>query len=1236
MYNNELIYNELIDRFIKSEEYSNFDIKNTKSITGLKGGSDALFFASVFKENSILIVKENESDAMLLSQSLNFYNIPNYYFPDYDTVPFTKMSPITDIAQDRINILYKLINKEKCIIITTINAITRKIVCRNDLDKLLVHLNVGDKLELDNFRLTLYDLGYVIEREVAEKGTASVRGSIIDVFSVEYDNPIRIEMFDDEIESIRLFNIEDGRSFKNVNDIIIYPVREVVYSDNQVEDFINNNLNINDELRDNIIKRKYFAGSENLLPMFYSNLETIFDYFDYGYIFIDDALKLKSKLINILDIIRENFNDIDNIFDMIGDIDSLYIDNNYFAEIIKKSINISPFITDTDIHKFNFSEGLSFKSRLTDFLDYVKEYREKDYLIILSTGHYDQANRFYEIMKDLSPIIIAPESENKKNEEYKKDNLQNDTNNLNDSKEVVKEFIIKDIDAEPEIKKDYSKNENNFYIITTQASSGFIKDNIKTIFLADWEVFGRKRKKVRKIPKVNKNLIETFVDLNVGDYAVHVNYGIGRYLGLTRKLSNGKEKDYITLEYAKGDKLYIPVEQMNFVQKYISGHGEAPKLTLLGGSAWDKIKSKAREDALATARELIKLYAIRSNIRGNVYGADTQWQDDFEASFNYEETVDQLRAINDIKEDMESGKMMDRLICGDVGFGKTEVAFRAVFKAIMAGKQCAILCPTTILSQQHYNNAKKRFEDFPIRIEVLNRFVTSKQAKRNKELLKMGSCDLIVGTHMLLSKDIEFKNLGLIVIDEEQRFGVKHKEALKKLRLETDVLTLSATPIPRTLNMALTGIRDISIIETPPLNRIPVKTFVAEFSEDTVVNAIDRELKREGQVFYLYNRIDTIESFALMIKKLCPKARICVAHGRMTGNQLEKIMADFINHKYDILVSTTIIENGIDIPNANTILIDNANKLGLSELYQLRGRVGRSDREAYAYMFYPSDLALTEVAYKRLEAISEHTDLGAGFKIAMRDLEIRGAGNILGKEQSGMIYQVGYELYTQMLEEATNEYKGEIKEVTFDTVIDLKHNLFIPDSYITDSKEKISAYKLIMRSQSDEDIDYARDFMIDKYGKLPKELEDIFDVARLKVILKRVRILSVIEGQYNIYVKLDKYSKIDTDKVINLINTSNSGVYFDKDNLNQLIIPVVYEKENCLDWKLDKIKNIILEIEGEGTAYFNSKDNQQEDKKDKENNKMSIAEANLKNNKNTRKRTFSKKVPKLIKLNKNK
>ncbi len=1208
---NSDIANLLIERFIESKEYKYLNISEIKNIFGLKGGGDALFFASLFREKneSLLIIKENESEAMLLSQSLNFYNIPNYYFPAYDSIPFTKMSPITDIAQERINILYKLINKEKSIIISTINAITKKLPNRKDLEKLYIHLKINEKLNLEDLRLKLYDLGYIIEMEVYEIGTAAIRGSIIDIFSIGYDNPIRIEMFDDYIESIRLFKIEDGRSFKNLEEIIIYPMREAVYSDSMIEEFLKRE-NIESEIKNNINQKKYFAGSENLLPLFYSNLETLFDYFKDKTIFIDDNLKLKNKLINILNSIEKNFNDSNNIFNAIGNSSELYIDDNYFDEIIKKSINISPFINENNTYRFNFIEGESFKSKLTDFLDYIKNYREKDYLIILSTGYYDQAKRFYKIMRELEPIIT-----------YSK----NDINDINIKENDSEENIIIDIDK----RLDLSNNKNNFYIITTPSSSGFIKDDIKTIFIADWEVFGRKRKKIKKLPKVNKNIIDTFVDLNVGDYAVHVNYGIGKYLGLTRKSSNGKEKDYLTLEYAEGDKLYIPVEQMNFVQKYISGGEYNPKLTSLRTSAWEKIKSRAKADALVTARELIRLYTIRANIQGNIYGPDTQWQDDFEASFKYEETADQLRAINDIKKDMESGKMMDRLVCGDVGFGKTEVAFRAIFKAVMAGKQCAMLCPTTILSQQHYDNAKNRFKDFPVEIDVLNRFAASKQYKKSKESLKNGECDLIIGTHALLSKNIEFKNLGLVVIDEEQRFGVNHKEALKKLRLETDVLTLSATPIPRTLNMALTGIRDISVIETPPLNRIPVKTFVMEFNEETVISAIDREIERKGQIFYLYNRVESIDSFALFIKKLCPKARICVAHGRMLGNQLEKIMKDFIDYKYDILVSTTIIENGIDIPNANTILIENANTLGLSDLYQLRGRVGRSDREAYAYMFYPKNLALTEVAYKRLTAISEHTDLGAGFKIAMRDLEIRGAGNILGNEQSGMIYQVGYELYIQMLEEAKNEFNGDIKEVTFDTVIDFKYDLYIPDFYISDVKEKISVYKLILRSQSDEDIDSAKEYMTDKYGKIPKAIDDIFEIAKLKVILKRARVLSVIEGQSSIYVKLDKYSRIDTSKLMRLISLENSGIYFDKENLNQLIISNIEETENNLNLKIEKVRNLILEIE---SHEINTKN---KSNKEDSQNITNIIEANLEsqraeNKKSILKRRTRKKLSKII------
>ncbi len=1179
----------LINRLTACDSYKLFDKNNTKEITGLKGGSEALFFATLLKEKNetIFIIKDTEDEAENLTHNIHLYTSNCFHFPDYDIVPFSEISPISDVLHERINILNKAILNEKMIIVASVKSILRLLPSIELFSENRLKLEIGMQIDLDNLRLFLSDLGYVGSVEVLEKGVVSVRGSIVDIFSPVYEHPMRIEFFDDEIESIRFFNIEDGRSFGSVNEATIVPVRECIFEDDAIEDIINS-AETTDIIKEKLQNSKYFAGSENLLTLFDNNPVSIFKYLSKAIILLSDKNQLKNIFNEYIQAIEFSFDNKDNIFSFLKNYNSVYIEQKEFDEIINNSINICPFETfDTDIN-FDFKEGLSFKSKLAEFLEYLNNNIENNKFIVLTTSHQEQAERFYKLTEELNPKIIKDDEE---------------------------------IDSE-----------ENFFITVAKSSLGFISENMQTLFIADHEVFGRKRKKHKRIPKSNKSLIDTFIDLNVGDYAVHINYGIGRYLGLTRKQSSGKEKDYLTLEYAKGDKLYIPVEQMNFVQKYISsGAGSSPQLTNLGGKAWDKIKSKAKADAEATAREIIKLYAIRSKLQGTVYAPDTQWQDDFEASFSYEETQDQLRSISEIKADMESTKMMDRLVCGDVGFGKTEVAFRAVFKAVMSGKQVAILCPTTILSQQHYENAKSRFQDFPVKVDLMNRFRSSKEITGAKEKLKEGRTDVIIGTHKLLAKDISFKNLGLIVIDEEQRFGVKHKDALKSLRLETDVLTLSATPIPRTLNMALSGIRDISIIETPPLNRIPIKTFVMEFSEESVKNAIERELARNGQVFYLYNRIDTIDVFSVMVKGLCKNARIAIAHGRLSGHQLEQIMTDFINHKYDILISTTIIESGIDIPNANTILIDSAHRLGLSELYQLRGRVGRSDKEAYAYMFYPSELSLSEIAYKRLEAISEHTDLGSGFKIAMKDLEIRGAGNVLGKEQSGTIYQVGYELYTQMLEEAANEYKGEIKETTFDTIVDFKHNLFIPDTYINSPKEKISAYKIIMRAQTQEDIDSNKEYIADKYGKMPEELIDLFEVASLKTVLKRVRVLSVIEGNYNIYLKLDEYSNIDAQKVLSLIKSPRSGIYLDNNNFNQLIVPVV---EDNLNWKINKIREILLQIESEPKVIkkeIELEDNIEVENKDKTSKKtkeVSMLDINLKqlSNKKTGKRRPAKTI----------
>lgn len=1146
--------NILTNALKSSESYKEFDAKKTKCITGIKGASDALLFSSISEdfEKSIVVIKDTEEEAHSLFQTLLFYDVNVCHFPDLDIIPFRDISSEPDIIHERVSILYKAAAGEKMIVVLSVKALLRLLPNEKNFKKHFFTLKKGDKIRIDDLRLNLTDIGYVIENETLETGSASVRGSIIDIFSPVYKNPVRIELFDDEIENIRLFNVETGRSFESINEAVITPVKECVYTDEMRDELISK-FNIENDLKDKLLTRKYFAGYEHLLGAFYNDNVSITDYFDNALIFSSDITHITNHAKEYFSALEEAYSGEHN-YNMLGSPYNLYLSKERLEKVFEKSINITPFsYGEKDEIRFSFKEGISFKGRMGEFLDYLKKHIENEYIVILATNNDEQAKRFESLTEELNPTLIL-------------------------SKE----------------QKDFDTYKNKFYIIDSHINSGFVSDEMKTLFIADYEVFGRKKKHQKRIPKQNRSIIETFVDLNEGDYAVHVNYGIGIYRGLNRRIVSGKEKDYLTIEYAGGDKLFIPVEQMNFVQKYMSaGASHAPSLSKLGGAAWDKVKAKARADAEGMARELIRLYAIRSALQGHVYSKDTSWQDDFEAAFPYEETVDQLRTIAEIKSDMQSGKMMDRLVCGDVGFGKTEVAFRAAFKAVMAGKQVAILCPTTILSQQHYKNALERFKDFPIKIEIINRFRNPHETKKAEHLISVGEADIAIGTHKILSKNIKFKNLGLIIIDEEQRFGVKHKEELKRFRFETDVITLSATPIPRTLNMSLSGIRDISIIETPPLNRQPVKTFVMEYSENAVKEAIDKEIARGGQVFFLHNRIETIDRFALNIKSVCKDARIGVAHGRLSGHMLEEIMTDFIKHKYDILISTTIIENGIDIPNANTILIERADILGLSELYQLRGRVGRSDREAFAYLFYPKDKSITEDAYKRLEAIAEHTDLGSGFKIAMRDLEIRGAGNVVGKEQSGTIHQVGYELYIDLLEEAVSEYKGEIKEITFDTVIDLKHDLYIPNEYISSEKEKINVYKLILRAQNEDDLDSNEKYLVDKYGALPESVKRIIKIAYLKIFLKKRRIISVIEGTYNIYIKLNEFSHVDIKKIMSLVSSKNSGVYIDKDNLNQIILPAI---EDTLEWKIEKIKDTILKIEGSGERKQSKKYTESEDK----------------------------------------
>ncbi len=707
---------------------------------------------------------------------------------------------------------------------------------------------------------------------------------------------------------------------------------------------------------------------------------------------------------------------------------------------------------------------------------------------------------------------------------------------------------------------------------------GFEYPDLKLCVISDKDVFGEAKRKL-KIRKKSKQKgigkIKSFAELKPGDYVVHANHGIGIYKGIKQIEAAGHKRDYLDIVYDKGDKLYVPVDQLDLIQKYVGSEGKAPKINKLGGSEWQKAKAKARKSINEIAEDLVKLYAVRSTVKGYRFSKDTEWQKQFEDEFPYEETPDQLTALEEIKADMECDKPMDRLLCGDVGYGKTEVAVRAAFKSVMDGKQVAFLVPTTILAEQHYKNMKKRFSDFPIKIDMVSRFRTAKEQKHTLQRLKEGNVDILIGTHRLVSKDIQFKDLGLLIIDEEQRFGVKQKEKIKQLKKNVDVLTLSATPIPRTLHMSLTGVRDISVIETPPEERYPVQTYVVEQNDQLIRDAILREIGRNGQVYFVYNRVEDIERIADYIKKLVPEASIGIAHGQMAERELEREMMDFMSGEHNVLVCTTIIETGMDIQNVNTIIINDSDKMGLSQLYQLRGRVGRSNRIAYAYLLYTKDKILTEVAEKRLKALRDFTELGSGFKIAMRDLEIRGAGNMMGSSQHGHMASIGYDLYCRMLEDTIKLVKGEITKEPVETTVDIKVDAFILPNYIEDEIQKIEIYKKIASIENMDDYKEIEEELEDRYSNIPEAVRNLMDIAYIKSKAKTIFIEEIKETSKEIIFKfvagdeeyIETFSRIMQSYRNNIILKFGNEPYF-------------AVKINCIkkENKLEILKEILDDI----------------------------------------------------------
>lgn len=1092
-------YNSIVDAI---------DDKSHIQLVGLTSASRANLAYSIFKDKSrqMLYVASSDYEAKKIFEDLSAYNKSKVEVLSSDNILFYNLD-----ARDRkldarkLKLYLKLLKKEKSIFVTSVDALARKYVPKKIILDNIFKLKVGQTIQMEYLGQKLIDLGYQRVSKVEGFGQYSIRGGILDVFTLLYDFPLRIEFFDDEIDSIREFDVYSQKSIDKKKYVTITPSREFIYPENMDKcvDRLKEELNENcdpDVFRnvDRIEAREYFDGIENYIDYIYEGVDkSLFEFMDKdAIIFIDDFNRYKERFKNINSEFKENYiMNLERGLALKGQGQLLHSmeELNHYIDGRSMLMNtlLNKAISDMGVSQtiaLDSREIPSYNGKIDMLVEDLKRLRHSGYKTIVATTSTERA-------KKISKILLE--------------------NNIDNIYSVNRDLEIKS---------------SQIAVVSANISQGFQYPSIKFQIITDKEIVGANKAgiKKRKTKRKNSSKIDSFMDLKVGDYVVHENSGVGKYTGIEQISVDGIKRDYLKVVYKGGDSLYVPIDQMDKVQKYIGGDVEKVKLNKLGTQEWSKAKKKVKKEIEDMTKELVELYAKRENRKGYKFSKDTIWQAEFEDKFPFTETDDQLKAIKETKKDMESTKAMDRLVCGDVGYGKTEVAIRAIFKAVMDGKQVAVLVPTTILAQQHYNTFVERFEDYPIRVEVLSRFRTPKQQKQIVEDAKKGLVDVLIGTHRIVSKDIDLSKLGLVVVDEEQRFGVKHKEALKKLKVDVDVLTLSATPIPRTLHMSLSGIRDMSIIEEPPQERYPVLTYVTEAKDSIIQDEILRELDRKGQVFFVYNRVEGIEQMASKIKKLVPDARVGVAHGRMTSSQLENTVLSFLAKEFDVLVCTTIIETGMDIANANTIIIYDADKMGLSQLYQLRGRVGRSSKQGYAYLMYERNKVLSEVAEKRLKAIKEFTEFGSGFKVAMRDLEIRGAGDVLGSQQHGHMAIIGYELYVKMLNEAISKIKGEVIVEDTDVEIDLSVNAFIPSTYIEDEILKLEMYKKIATIDSREDMYEIQEELEDRFSDIPKETQTLLNIAYIKSLCKRLKINKVKQSGKEI--NLDPLTKYVTSE----------------------------------------------------------------------------------------------------------
>lgn len=1157
----EVFANPLVDLAEYTDMKQDLDQgKGPVQVSGVTDSQKVHVMHELSKDNPWrLVVTYDDTRAKEIFDDFSYFEPNTWLYPARDLLFYSSDIHGNLLTRQRMQVFKHLLEDEGGVVVTTVDGLMDHLLPLSRIKESCLNIMVGQTLDMEEIKHLLTGMGYERMGQVDGMGQFSVRGGILDVFPLTEEVPVRIELWGDEVDSIRSFDAESQRSIQQMDEVTIYPAAELILTKKDIEEGIlcleadekKQEKAFRDQKKPEEaqrIRRAVGELVESLKEGFdVQTLDAYIRYFcrdtvsflDYMKevgdrvtlvssgaagkasekkqaaglaLILDEPQRMKEKAETVETEFRESMSHrLEQGYILPGQADLLFSSKTVLAEC---HTSHSIFMTGLDQRlpgmtpKAKYSlTGKNLNSYQNSFELLIKDltrWKKDGYRVILLSASRTRASRLAGDLREYDLRAFCPE----------------------DAGRPV---------APGEIMVTYGK-----------LHKGFEYPLIKFVVITEGDMFGvEKRKKKRKKYNYEGKKISSFSELSVGDYVVHESHGLGIYKGIEKIEQDHVIKDYIKVEYGDGGNLYLPATRLDGIQKYAGADAKVPKLNKLGGTEWTKTKTKVRTAVREIAKELVELYAARQDAEGFQYGPDTVWQKEFEEMFPYDETDDQLTAIDDTKRDMESKKIMDRLICGDVGYGKTEIALRAAFKAVQEEKQVVYLVPTTILAQQIYNTFVQRMKDFPVRVDMMSRFRTPGEMKKTIEGLKKGYVDIIVGTHRVLSKDVQFKNLGLLIVDEEQRFGVTHKEKIKQMKQNVDVLTLTATPIPRTLHMSLIGIRDMSVLEEPPVDRVPIQTYVMEYNDEMIREAIHRELGRGGQVYYVYNRVNNIDEVANHVASLVPDANVAFAHGQMNEHQLEKIMLDFINGDIDVLVSTTIIETGLDIPNANTMIIQDADRLGLSQLYQIRGRIGRSNRTSFAFLMYKRDKMLKEDAEKRLQAIREFTELGSGIKIAMRDLEIRGAGNILGAEQHGHMEAVGYDLYCKMLNEAVIALKGgQEEEETFETVVDCDIDAFIPDGYIKNEYLKLDVYKRISAIETDDEYMDMQDELIDRFGDIPKSVDNLLRVAELKAMAHRAYVTEVDINTQEIRIELYPKAKLDVTGIPALIAGYKTALRF--------------------------------------------------------------------------------------------